>query len=109
MCKDDAYFQELVRYIHLNPLRAKIVKDLSSLNRYPWHGHSVVMGRRKHEWQNVNNEKVLSDERILGSGEFVEKLIEEADDRILYGHYFSKEISSHNQYQFWRCYYKQSA
>jgi hypothetical protein len=31
-----------------------------------------------------SNEKVLSDERILGSGEFVEKLIEEADERMKY-------------------------
>jgi len=31
-----------------------------------------------------SNEKVLSDERILGSGEFVEKMIEEADERMKY-------------------------
>ena len=31
-----------------------------------------------------SNEKVLSDERILGSGEFVEKLIEEVDERMKY-------------------------
>ena len=28
ICQEDAYLQELVRYIHLNPLRAKIVVDL---------------------------------------------------------------------------------
>ena len=26
VCDEDAYFKELVRYIHLNPLRAKLVK-----------------------------------------------------------------------------------
>ena len=31
-----------------------------------------------------SNARVLSDERILGSGEFVEKLIEEADERMKY-------------------------
>ena len=31
VCDEDAYFRELVRYIHLNPLRAKLVKDLLSL------------------------------------------------------------------------------
>ncbi|CAB1060230.1 hypothetical protein D1BOALGB6SA_4995, partial [Olavius sp. associated proteobacterium Delta 1] len=25
VCDEDAYFTELVRYIHLNPLRAKLV------------------------------------------------------------------------------------
>lgn len=51
VCDEDAYFTELVRYIHLNPLRAKEVKDVSDLDRYPWCGHSVLMGRRKHPWQ----------------------------------------------------------
>jgi putative transposase len=53
VCDEDAYFQELVRYIHLNPLRAKMVRTLSDLDRYPWCGHSVVMGKRKSEWQDV--------------------------------------------------------
>ena len=51
VCEEDSYFQELVRYIHLNPLRAKIVKDLSELDSYSWCGHSVIMGKRKNEWQ----------------------------------------------------------
>jgi REP element-mobilizing transposase RayT len=44
VCEDEPYFLELVRYIHLNPLRAKIVADLERLNRYQWCGHSVLMG-----------------------------------------------------------------
>ena len=51
VCEEDSYFQELVRYIHLNPLRAKIVKDLSELDRYSWCGHSVIMGKKKNKWQ----------------------------------------------------------
>jgi len=39
VCDEDAYFRELVRYIHLNPLRAKLVLDLAQLDRYPWCGH----------------------------------------------------------------------
>ena len=38
---------ELIRYIHLNPLRAGLVKDLKELDKYPWSGHSTVLGRRK--------------------------------------------------------------
>ncbi len=51
VCEEDIYFQELVRYIHLNPLRANIVKTLSELDKYPWCGHSVIMGRKTNEWQ----------------------------------------------------------
>ena len=58
VCDEDTHFQELVRYIHLNPLRAKIVKNMSELDRYPWSGHSAIMGRKKKEWQDV--EYVLS-------------------------------------------------
>jgi hypothetical protein len=47
-----------VRYIHLNPLRVKLVKNMSELERYRWCGHSVLMGRVKHSWQ--DREYVLS-------------------------------------------------
>jgi putative transposase len=139
ICEEDAYFQELVRYIHLNPLRAMLVKTLSGLERYPWCGHSVLMGKRRHEWQ--DRDYVLSwfgssedkakkayrtyiyagreqgrrpelvggglirslggwsqvisarrhgnrerfDERILGSADFVEQVIKEADERVSSG------------------------
>lgn len=51
VCEEDPYFKELVRYIHLNPLRAGIVKEMASLDRYRWCGHSVIMNRRKNDWQ----------------------------------------------------------
>ena len=54
LCQRDSYFLELVRYIHLNPLRAKIVDSLEELDRYKYSGHSVVLGRnKKAEWQNT--------------------------------------------------------
>ena len=49
VCDEDAYFRKLVRYIHLNPLRAKLVKSLAALDRYRWCGHSVLVGRVKKE------------------------------------------------------------
>jgi len=138
VCDEDVYFLELVRYIHLNPLRAKLVRDLRELDRYWWGGHSVVMGRLKHGWQNREyilslfgrkekeakkayrrfvmdgieegrrpdlvggglvrtlggwskvrslrrkGEKTVADERILGSGKFVEEMLKDADERIKY-------------------------
>jgi REP element-mobilizing transposase RayT len=136
VCDEDAYFTELVRYIHLNPLRAKLVKSLSLLDRYRWSGHSVLMGEIENDWQDRSyvlkcfgktedeakyayrnyvkkavgegrrpelvggglirslggwsavramrrsGERELSDDRILGSGEFVEQVIKEAEARI---------------------------
>ena len=47
ICEEDPYLLELIRYIHLNPLRAKLVEDLRELDKYPWTGHSAILGRRK--------------------------------------------------------------
>jgi len=124
VCEEDTYLLELIRYIHLNPLRAGLVNNLESLNRYPWCGHGVVLGNTTLEGQcvrevlaffseqqneardnyqnfiadgidqgnrpelvggglkrSLNNlltdEPQAYDERILGSGDFVEKLNEE--------------------------------
>lgn len=134
ICEDDPYLLELTRYIHLNPLRARIVESLEDLNSYAWTGHSVVMGRVKRGWQDKDTVlayfdkrrkramerygrfveegiatgsrpelvggglirslggwsqvlslkrtggKVASDERILGSSEFVQSIISEAEE-----------------------------
>jgi putative transposase len=51
--EDDPYLLELVRYIHLNPLRARIVPDLDTLAHYPWSGHAVLMGTREYSAQDT--------------------------------------------------------
>ena len=132
VCQEDPYFLELVRYIHLNLIRAGMVKGLRGLNRSPWSGHSVLMGYQRREWQDTGcvlshfgkgargrkkyldfveegikkgrrpelvggglirsaggwsevlalrkrKERVASDERILGDGEFVKRVFEEWD------------------------------
>lgn len=45
---------ELTRYIHLNPLRGGMFKDMSALNRYPWTGHSMLTGKVKRVWQDTD-------------------------------------------------------
>lgn len=54
LCQEDPYLKELVRYIHLNPLRAGLVKDLKALDGFFWCGHSVLMGKREQPWQNLD-------------------------------------------------------
>ena len=51
ICEEGTYFLELVRYIHLNPLRAAVVKSMGGLDHYPWSGHMILMGKTKNEWQ----------------------------------------------------------
>lgn len=138
ICDEDAYFTLLVRYIHLNPLRAKLVNSLEQLDRYRWCGHSTIVGKIKNDWQDRDyvlkwfgnkegeatgayrkyvkkgiaegrcpelvggglirsmggwsavkalrrsGDRELSDERILGSGEFVEQIIKEAETKTKY-------------------------
>ena len=45
----------LVRYLHLNPLRAGVVKDLKGLDRYPYTGHSVLVGLIDRSWQDTED------------------------------------------------------
>jgi REP element-mobilizing transposase RayT len=58
VCQEDKYFKELVRYIHLNLLRAGQVDDLAHLAQSPWSGHSALLGNYKMPWQDT--EYVLS-------------------------------------------------
>ncbi|MFH1259209.1 MAG: transposase [Elusimicrobiota bacterium] len=49
--EEEAYLLDLVRYIHLNPIRAKIVKDLRELEGYKWSGYGTIMGEQEATWQ----------------------------------------------------------
>lgn len=53
VCEKDPYLLELTRYIHLNPLRAGLVRDMTELDEYPWSGHGILMGRQEADWQEV--------------------------------------------------------
>jgi REP element-mobilizing transposase RayT len=49
--EEEPYLLELVRYLHLNPLRAAVVPNLRALHRYPWTGHSALLGQVARPWQ----------------------------------------------------------
>jgi putative transposase len=51
--EEEPYFLELVRYIHLNPVRASIVAGLEALDTYPWAGHAGLLSRTVPAWQDT--------------------------------------------------------
>jgi hypothetical protein len=135
LCEEEKYLLALVRYIHLNPIRAKIATTVRQLDRYPWSGHSAIMGSTKLEWMDTgyvlsqfgaqenaarkayrhfmdegigmgrkpeltggglirskggwsqvlsarrSGDKEESDERILGSGDFVAAVLKETEEK----------------------------
>ena len=134
LCEEDAYLIQLVAYIHLNPLRVGMVKDIASLRVFPYAGQSALMGKMSFLWQDTeyvlrffgktlkearrnleshvmqwaskgrcpeltggglirssggwrvvkeaarNGIQLKGDERMLGSSEFVQKTLEEAEE-----------------------------
>jgi len=80
LCQEEAYLLELVRYIHLNPLRAGLVHSMEELNNYPYSGHSILMGRVKKNWQRTDEILSMFGIRIASAKRayrmFVEKGIE---------------------------------
>jgi REP element-mobilizing transposase RayT len=101
----DEYLLELLRYIHLNPVRARMVEHPSD---YPWSSHHAYMGSNAQPWVTVDfalnmfhperdhaiaayarfvnddlgqfassplSERNPNDSRILGSDDFAAKLL----------------------------------
>ena len=64
LCQEDAYLLELVRYIHLNPLRARLVRDMTALDKYSFSGHRVIIGRHSNDWQDTSSVLRLFCERV---------------------------------------------
>lgn len=125
VCEEDPYFMELIRYIHLNPFRARIVNTLEKLDGYPWCSHHYLNRKNPFPWYDApyvlqwfgnskkiyrtfiregvekkhlpdlsggglirslggltetvrrKNAPVRADERILGTGAFVENILKQ--------------------------------
>ncbi len=125
----------MIRYIHLNPIRARVVKGVEELGSYPWSGHGAIIGKYDYKWMDTEyvlrqfaskrrsarkeykkfiieglndgrsakltggglirslggwsqvvskrrkDRKVESDERILGSSDFVNSILKETEER----------------------------
>lgn len=59
LCDEENYLLTLVRYIHLNPIRAGIIKTIEELDCYPWGGHRAVIGKSMYSWMDARH--VLSE------------------------------------------------
>ncbi len=149
ICQEDAYLKELVRYIHLNPLRANVVSSISELNRYPYCGHGVLLGKGNISWQDggyvlsyfgkttrdastkylayikegidqgrkpeltggglirslggwkkvkeirlSGQDRIKSDQRILGESDFVEGILSEAEEK--YNRFYELKMKGYN-------------
>jgi len=77
LCQEDPYLLELVRYIHLNPLRSKIVTTVDELDRYPYCGHSILMGKRKNVWQELDAILSLFGKRVAPARRRYRSFLEE--------------------------------
>lgn len=51
--QDQHYIEEMVRYIHLNPVRAGLCRTVMELDHYRWSGHHVLVGMRSWPIQNT--------------------------------------------------------
>jgi REP element-mobilizing transposase RayT/predicted XRE-type DNA-binding protein len=87
VCQEDPYLLELVRYIHLNPLRAKVVSDYKALGHHPYCGHSVILGRRRNDWQ--DDEELQQTYRMQTQGYDLQKLLQRVAEIM---HMSSEEI-----------------
>ena len=52
LIQEKAYFLRLLRYIHMNPIRAHLVKELEE---YPWSSHKAYLGRMEFVWLTITH------------------------------------------------------
>jgi putative transposase len=81
LVEEEAYLLELVRYIHLNPLRAKLVRDTEELGFYPWSGHAALLGRRDYPWQDCRYVLSQMGKNLRRAREAYRKFVEEGVSR----------------------------
>jgi len=65
LCDADQYLNQLISYIHLNPWKAGMVKNLTALDHYPWTGHAGLLGRHVQDWHAIDSVlSLFSDNRL---------------------------------------------
>ena len=59
ICEEERYLLALIRYIHVNPIRAKIIETIAELDRYPWTGHKALIGKVQQPW--MDSDTILAE------------------------------------------------
>jgi len=77
VCQEDVYLKELVRYIHLNPIRAGLVKDLKGLDTYPYSGHRTLMGNVECKWLQVDEVLTVFGKNAKGARKAYRSFVED--------------------------------
>jgi putative transposase len=54
LVEEEPYLLELLRYIHLNPVRSRLPVTIDSLDSYAWTGHAVLLGKREFPAQDTD-------------------------------------------------------
>ena len=57
LCETDGYLLKLISYVHINPIKARIV-SLGKLKQYAWTGHKELMSQQQEEGL-IDREEVL--------------------------------------------------
>ena len=81
VCQADPYLLELVRYIHLNPWRAGLVREMKEFDRYRWSGHAVLMGYRELSGQRTEEVLTYFGKRLKTARRHYRKFVMEGIDQ----------------------------
>ncbi len=81
VCDEDVYLLELIRYIHLNPLRVGLVADIADLDNYPWTGHAAIMGNDKRERQIIDEVLMYFSENQTRAVELYQHFVSDGVDQ----------------------------
>lgn len=81
VCQEDAYLKELIRYIHLNPVRAGLVSGLDGLDTYAYSGHKALMGKVDCQWLQVDEVLTLFGTRTRSARAAYRDFVEEGLDQ----------------------------
>jgi putative transposase len=77
LVEEDGYLLELVRYIHLNPVRSRLPVTIASLDEYPWTGHSVLLGNADLSAQDVDHVLAHFGDRVGPAREAYRRFVRE--------------------------------
>lgn len=67
LVQTERYFMKLVRYIHMNPVKAGIVSSVEALDEYPWTGHYGLLNANSYRWQDKDSvfKEINSEQRTM--------------------------------------------